>query len=108
VPDALPIVCSHGAPDLSERLTEFGALGRGELLAARVESTRAVLRLAAGAGVRDRVVALAEAESRCCAFLTLRVSDEPDEVVLAIDAPAVAQLVLEELVDAFRAGPEAV
>jgi hypothetical protein len=39
---------------------------------------------------------------RCCAFLTMRVSERPDEVVLAIDAPEDAGLVLAELVDAFR------
>jgi hypothetical protein len=32
----------------------------------------------------------------------MRVSDEPDTVVLTIDAPEDAQLVLAELVDAFR------
>jgi hypothetical protein len=77
-------------------------LGRAALIDARTEPTRAQLRFAAGAGVRARVEAIVAAESQCCAFLTMRVSDEPDTVVLTIDAPEDAQLVLAELVDAFR------
>jgi hypothetical protein len=48
------------------------------------------------------VQAIVAAESRCCAFVQMRVSDEPDAVVLEIDAPEGAELVLIELVDAFR------
>jgi hypothetical protein len=38
----------------------------------------------------------------CCAFLAMSVADEPDVVVLTIDAPAGAELVLDEIVAAFR------
>jgi hypothetical protein len=80
----------------------MGDLGRAALLDARVEPGRALLRFAAGAGVRDRVATIAAAESECCAFLTMRVAGEPDAVVLTIDAPEGADIVLGELVDAFR------
>ncbi|MDX6584433.1 MAG: hypothetical protein QOI10_3617 [Solirubrobacterales bacterium] len=81
-------------------------LGRAALVDARTDATRARLRFAAGAGVRDRVEAIVTAESRCCAFLALTVTDEPDSVVLTIEASEDAQLVLAELVDAFRGQPQ--
>jgi hypothetical protein len=102
MPSELPIACSLNASEFPERLAEMADLGRAALIDARTEPTRAQLRFAAGAGVRARVEAIVAAESQCCAFLTMRVSDEPDTVVLTIDAPEDAQLVLAELVDAFR------
>ena len=44
----------------------------------------------------------AGAESDCCSFLDMTVTDEPDAVVLTIDAPDDAEPVLGELVSAFR------
>jgi hypothetical protein len=102
MPSELPIACSLNASELNARLAEMADLGRAALIDARTEPTRAELRLAAGAGVRARVEAIVAAESECCAFLTMRVRDELDTVVLTIDAPEDAHLVLAELVDAFR------
>jgi hypothetical protein len=98
----LPIACSLNAAELPQRLAEMAHLGRAALLDARAEPRRAQLRFAAGAGIRDRVQAVVAAESRCCAFLTMRISDEPDAIVLTIDAPERAQGVLAELVGALR------
>jgi hypothetical protein len=89
MPAELPIACSLSATEV------------------RTADTHAELRFAAGAGVRDRVDAIRAAESRCCAFLDMAVSDEPDTVVLTIDAPEGDELVLAELVDAFRGEPQA-
>ena len=50
--------------------------------------------------------AVVAAESQCCAFLTMRVTDEPGAVVLIISAPERAEAVLAELVDAFRGQPQ--
>jgi hypothetical protein len=55
--------------------------------------------------VSDRVQAVMAAESECCPFLTMRVTDEPC-VVPTIDAPEGAEVVLAELVDAFRGRPD--
>lgn len=103
----LPIACSLSATDLTRRLAEFAELGGQALLDARTDRTQAVLRFAAGVGVRERVAALVAAESQCCAFIEMRVSDAPDAVVLAMNAPAGAELVLAEIVDAFRGQPRA-
>ena len=45
--------------------------------------------------------AIAAAETECCGFLTLTVSDERDAVVLSIEAPEEADPVLSDLVAAF-------
>ena len=102
MPTELPIACSLSETELPRRLAEMADLGRAALVQARTESLRARLYFAAAAGVRDRVQAIATAEARCCAFLTMRVIDEPGTVVLTIDAPRGAEAVLAELVDAFR------
>lgn len=101
----LPIVCSLSAADLSTRLREMADLGRAALIDARYEPTRADLRFAAGAGIRDRVQGIVAAESRCCAFLAMTVTGEPGSVVLTIRAPDGAEPALAELVDAFRPSP---
>jgi hypothetical protein len=102
MPTDLPIACSLSATQLPQRLAAMADLGRAALVDARTAPLRAELRFAAGAGVRDRVRAVVAAESHCCAFLTMRVTGEPGTVVLTIDAPEGAELVLSELVDAFR------
>jgi hypothetical protein len=106
MPAELPIACSLNATELPARLAEMAALGRDALLDARTGQTRAELRFAAGAGVCERVEAIVAAESQCCAFLTMAVTAESDTVLLTIDAPEGADVVLAELVDAFRGEPQ--
>jgi hypothetical protein len=103
--DNLPIACSLNATELSQRLAEMAELGQAALIDTHTEPTRAELRFAAGTGVRERVEAIVAAESRCCAFLDMTVTDEADTVVLTITAPDGAELVLTELADAFRRQP---
>jgi hypothetical protein len=107
MPAELPIACSLSATDLPVRLAGMAALGGAALVDARQDATHAELRFAAAAGVRERVEAIVAAESDCCAFLMMRVTGEPDTIVLTIDAPEGAELVLEELLDAFRGQPQA-
>jgi hypothetical protein len=107
MPAELPIACSLGTTELPARLAEMAALGEAALVDTRQDATHAELRFAAGAGVRERVAAIVAAESHCCAFLTMRVAGEPDTVVLTIDAPEGAELVVQELLDAFRGQPQA-
>ena len=103
---ALPIACSLSAGELPERMAQMAALGHDALIDTRIEGTRARLRFAAAAHVRERIDAIVAAESRCCAFLTMRVTSEAGVVVLNIDAPDGADHVLSEMVDAFTAAPE--
>jgi hypothetical protein len=108
MPEELPIACSLSATELPKRLQQMAELGRDALLAVCNDGPRAQLRFAAGSSVRARVDAIVAAESHCCAFLTMQVTDESDTVVLTIDAQEGAELVLAELVDAFAADPAAV
>ena len=107
MPEELPIACSLSAAELPVRMAQVAELGRDALVDARVDGTRANLRFAAGAGVRERVERFAGAESRCCAFLSFQLEDGPDEVRLIIAAPRDATGVLAELVAAFQSEREA-
>jgi hypothetical protein len=107
MPTELPIACSLSAAELPARLAQIAELGRDALVDVQLSGTHATLRFSAGADVRGRVTSVAAAESACCAFLAMQVSDEPDGVVLSIAAPEDAELVLRELVDAFRREPQA-
>jgi hypothetical protein len=100
------IACSLSATELPERLDEMADLGRAALVGAHTEALQAQLRFAAGAGIRDRVEAIVAAESQCCAFLAMGVSEESGAVVMTITAPEGAEVVLAELVDAFRGQPK--
>ena len=102
MPTDRPIACALSATEYPRRLAEMRALGAAALIDADTGPTRAMLRFAAGAGARDRVEAVVAAESECCSFLDMSVTDEPDMVALTINAPAEAALVLEEIVGAFR------
>ncbi len=102
MPEELPIACSLSAPDLETRVAEMAALGRDALIDTSAGATHARLRFRAGGDVRERVAAIVAAESRCCAFLDMRVSDGPEAVVLDVDAPEGAEVVLSELVRAFE------
>jgi hypothetical protein len=102
MPTQLPIACSLDATEFPRRLAEMAAVGRAALVDVTHDEVRAELRFAAGNGTRERIDAIVEAESDCCAFLNMAVVDTPDLVVLTIEAPNGAGPVLTELVDAFR------
>ena len=101
MPTELPIACSLSAAELPTRLAEMAALGREALLDVSLDARHARLWFTPGDGVRRRLDEIVAAESHCCAFLTMRVTDEPNAVRLEIDAPEGAEIVLAELVDAF-------
>jgi hypothetical protein len=102
MPTDLPIACSLNATELPRRLAEMAALGRAALVDVRHQPAHAELRFAARAGIRERVETIVDAESACCAFLTMEVGDEPDLVVLRLAAPADAEAIVAGLVEAFR------
>src|SRR4051812_7270771 len=100
MPPELPIACSLSADELRVRLTEMAAVGGGALDFRVVAGPRAVLRSRAVAGRREPLREIGAAESRCCAFLDLELTAERGLVVLTVDAPAGAEPVLTEFVDA--------
>jgi hypothetical protein len=101
--DPRPIACSLSAGDLTARLAEMTALGRDALSDCTATATHAELRFSGDDSVRERLAAIVAAESRCCAFLTLRVTEAPGAAVLTIGAREGAEPVLADLVAAFTA-----
>jgi hypothetical protein len=87
----LPIACSLDAGSLAARRDEMRAV---PLLGARVQ-----LRFAADS--RAAVERIVAAESECCPFLTMRLAQEDDALVLTVDAPRGAEAVLAGMVEAF-------
>jgi hypothetical protein len=98
----LPIACTLTADELPARLAEIRAVSRHALRAKAATGTHAVLSFDPAPGVRDRLAAIVAAESRCCAFLTMALVDEPGAITLTIDAPEDAGPVLDALLSAFE------
>jgi hypothetical protein len=97
----LPLACTLTGADMAARGAEIQAVGREGLLDAQAEETRAILRFRPGS--RDRVAAIVAKEAECCAFLSMRLDDEPDAVRLTIEAPPGGEPVMHDLVAAFSA-----
>jgi hypothetical protein len=97
----LPIACSLTAAEMPARLAEMGKIGRTSLLAAETSGRHARLRFSPDDRARTRLRSIVAAESECCAFLTMRLADEPGAVTLTIDGPEGAEPVIDELVQAF-------
>ena len=85
------IACSLNATDLARRREAMRAV---PLLGARVQ-----LRFAATE--RERVERIIDAEARCCAFLSMELTDEGGEIVLDVTGPQGSELVLAGMVEAF-------
>ena len=101
MPTELPIACSLSAGELPDRLAQMAELGRAALLDARLDGRRALLRFAAGAGIR---AAAGWHRRRRVALLPvpdMDVTEEPGTLTLTIVAPEGAEPVLEDLVAAF-------
>ena len=103
MPHELPIACTLTAEEMPHRLAEMTALGRGSLLAVDADGAAYVLRFRPGAETRRRLEAIVAAESQCCSFLDFELSEQPDALALTIAGPELAQPLITDLVDAFRA-----
>lgn len=102
----LPLACSLDTSELPRRLEKMAAIGRTDLLAADVDGRRAVLSFRPAA--RERLAAIVAAEAECCPFLDMRLDSGTHAVAtLAIEAPAGAEPVVQDLVAAFSGGAPA-
>jgi hypothetical protein len=104
--EQVPIACTLTAAELPERMAEMAAVGRASLIGVQAGERFAELRFRPERDTRDRLAAIVAAESECCAFLAMRLDEEPDVLRLRIEAPAGAEPVLEELVEAFAGEPQ--
>jgi hypothetical protein len=99
-----PIACTLTGDELPRRMAEIRALARAALISVERGEARATLHFRAGAATREELERIVAAESRCCSFLELRLSDRRAALRLEIAAPPGAEPVLHELVDQFAAG----
>lgn len=84
---------------------QIAELGREALLDVHHDGAHVELRFAARPGLRERVEGVVAAESECCGFLAMRVGEAIDAVVVTIDAPDGAEVVLTELVELLGGHP---
>src|SRR5829696_4685219 len=97
----LPIACTLDAGNLAARHESLAALGRRSLISVEGRGGLPVaLSFRGDAETRADLERFVAAEGECCSFLDLRVSGE-DPLELRIDAPALAEPIVTELVDAF-------
>jgi hypothetical protein len=99
---ALPMACSLESGDLQRRIRAIESIGGAWLRSLELSDGRAVLRFEPAA--RDALADIVAAEAECCPVLGLSMSDEPDGLVLTVEAPADAAAVLVDYVSRFRAG----
>lgn len=99
--DKRPIACSLAVDDLRRRLEEITALGAASLDGRGIDGDAHVLRFRRGPGTRRRLEAIVAAESECCGFLDLELSEERGDLVLRIAAPVEGSAMADELAHAF-------
>jgi hypothetical protein len=80
------------------RLAQMAALGRDSLL----EVDGSALRFRTDRRTRERLAAFVAAESACCPFLDLHLTEQRDRLVLTITGPEPAEPMVTELLNAFR------
>lgn len=94
----LPIACSLSAGEQAERLAEIGAIGKEALHGV---APNGVLRFRSDQATRQRLESVVVAESACCPFLTLELTEANDELLLSIAGPGEAEPLVRELIDAI-------
>jgi hypothetical protein len=103
MPTELPIACTLSAAEMPARLEEISALG-ARLLSRDDDGRRVILRFRSDGDTRGRLQTLVAAESRCCAFLELTLSDDDEAISLTILAPEGTEEALGEFAGAFARG----
>lgn len=96
-----PVACSLGAAELEQRVATIGAVGAAALISHGVEDGRHALRFSSTPQTRRRLEEIVAAESGCCSFLDLSLTEEDGELVLSIAAPEAGQATADGLAAAF-------
>lgn len=98
-----PVACSLGAADLEQRVAAIGEIGAASLVSRSMADGRHLLRFRAGEQAQRRLEEIVAAESSCCPFLELLLTEENEEIVLSIGAPDSGQEIAAGLAEAFGA-----
>src|SRR4051812_42365016 len=95
----IPIACTLTATEMPQRLAEMRAIGDRAVLTTDCAGRRAVMRFRRDSATRARLEAIVAAESHCCAFLQMTLTDVDDAVVLTIIGPEGSEPVLAALIE---------
>jgi hypothetical protein len=101
-----PVACSLSGGELEQRVAAIAEVGAASLVSRTATGGRHLLRFRAGAQTQRRLEEIVAAESECCSFLDLSLTEENDEIVLSIAAPEGGQETAAGLVEAFGAPPQ--
>lgn len=101
--DPQPIACSLGEGDLRQRLEQIAALGRNALIAHEESGGTSTLRFRRDEETRRQLDEIVAAETNCCSFLDLQISERANELLLFIDAPGEGEALAAEFASAFSA-----
>jgi hypothetical protein len=93
----LPIACTLSPTDQARRVEEYAALARRALRSREPIAHGERLTFDGDAGTERELLAAIDAESRCCAFLEMRLRREGDALVLDVTGPDEAGPVVEQL-----------
>lgn len=94
-----PIACSLGTGDYRERLAFIAELNSRNLLSQRRDGLR--LELAYHPAAAEDLRELIPREEACCGFLTFRLQEEHDSLLLVIAAPEAARSILDSVFAPF-------
>src|SRR3954453_14779566 len=86
VSEEKPVACSLAAGELEQRVATIAEVGAASLVSRSVVDSRHLLRFRAGAQTQRRLEEIVAAESECCSFLDLSLTEEDGELVLSITA----------------------
>jgi hypothetical protein len=92
-----PIACSLTAADYRQRVADTGDVAREALRERRPIDGGQRLVFHETGDIRRRLDAFVAAESTCCPFLTMRLQDDGDRLVLDVTGPELAASIIEEL-----------
>lgn len=98
-----PVACSLGATALEQRVAAIAEVGAAGLVSRSTADGRHLLRFRAGGQMKGHLEEIVAAESECCSFLDLRLSEENEELILSIAAPDGGQEAAAGLAEAFGA-----
>jgi hypothetical protein len=99
-----PVVCSLSAGGYAERLELIRRVGADALQRIDRHADRVELRFRRGEWIAAQLREIRDAESRCCAFLRLELTDERDATVLSIASTnSDGAFMIAELANAFAA-----
>lgn len=101
-----PAACSLGAGELEQRVAAIGEVGTSSLISHVVKDDTHLLRFRANPPTRRQLEEIVAAETECCPFLALSLSEKGDELTLSIAAPADGLGVATQLAEAFSGGLE--